>query len=186
MASIFKIIPPRHLRQELLIKYHEGIGKGYLGFENFFQAHKTILLAAHEGINKFGMCKLRPLWFTKNNFSCAKRNVNSMAAGFPFESIAMDIVGPLPTTTRNNQYMLVVIDYYTRWPEAFTLQYQDAHSVAVRLISKIIFRYGAMYVIHTDQKKTNFESKLIAELCKLYDIKKSRTTLDHPQSDGQV
>ena len=103
-----------------------------------------------------------------------------MAAGFPFERIAMDIVGPLPKTQRNNRYMLVVIDYYTRWPEAFALEHQDAHSVLLRLISKIISRFGAPYVIHNDQG-TNFESKLIAELCKLYDIKKTRTRPYHLQ-----
>ena len=47
-----------------------------------------------------------------------KETLTSMAEGFPFERIEMDIVGPLPKTTRNNCYMLVVIDYYTRWPEA--------------------------------------------------------------------
>ena len=81
--------------------------------------------------------------------------------------------------------MLVVIDYYTRWPEAFALEHQDAHSVALRLKLKIISRYGALYVIHTDQG-THFESKLIAELCKMYDIKKTRTTPYHPQSDRLV
>ena len=73
-----------------------------------------------------------------------------MAAGFPFDRIAMDIVGPLLKTTRNNRYMLVVMDYHTRWPEAFALEHQDAHSVALRVISEIISRYGAPYVIHTD------------------------------------
>ena len=90
-----------------------------------------------------------------------KGTLTSIAAGFPFERIAMDIVGPLPKTQRNNRYMLGVIDYNTRWPEAFALKHQDAHSVALRVISEIISRYGAPYVIHTDQG-TNFESKLIA------------------------
>ena len=81
--------------------------------------------------------------------------------------------------------MLVVIDYYTRWPEAFALEHQDADSVALRLISEIIFRYRAPYLIYTDQG-TNFESKLIAELCKIYDIKKTCTMTYHPQSDGLV
>ena len=49
-------------------------------------------------------------------------------------------------------------------------------------MSEIISRYGAPYIIHTNQG-TNFDSKLIAELCKLYEIKKTRTTLYHPQSD---
>ena len=108
-----------------------------------------------------------------------------MAPGFPFKRIAMDIFVPLPKTTRNNRQMLVVIDYYTRWPEAFALQHQDAHSVALRLISEIISHYVAPYIIHTDQG-TNFESKLIAELFKLYDIKKTRTTPYHQQSDRLV
>ena len=112
-----------------------------------------------------------------------KETLTSRAAGFPFERIAMDIVGPIPKTTRNNRYMLVVIDYYTRLPEAFALEHQDAHLIELRLISEITSRYGAPYVIHTDQS-TNFESQLIAELCKLYDIKKTRTTPYHPQSDG--
>ena len=77
----------------------------------------------------------------------------------------MDIVGPLPKTQRINRYMLVVIDYYTRWPKGFALEHHNAHSVALRLISEIISRYGAPDVIHTDQG-TNVESKLIAELCK--------------------
>ena len=95
----------------------------------------------------------------------------------------MDIVRPLPKTTRNNQYMLVVIDYYTRWPEAFALEHQDSHSVALRLISEIISRYDAPYVIHTDQG-TNFGSKMIAKLCKMYESRKRvprRTT--HSQMD---
>ena len=107
-----------------------------------------------------------------------------MAAGFPWERIAMDIVGPQPNTLRNNRYLLVVIDYYTRWPETFALENQDAHSVAIRLISDIISRYGAPYIIHSDQG-TNFESKLIAELCKLYEIKKTRH-YDVPPTIGQT
>ena len=95
----------------------------------------------------------------------------------------MDIVGPLPKTQRNNRYMLVVIEYYTRLPEAFALEHPNAYSVALRLISEIISRYSAPYVIHTDHG-TNFESILIAELCKFYDIKKSRLTPYYSQSDG--
>ena len=44
-----------------------------------------------------------------------------MAAGFTFKRIAMDIAGPLPKTQRNNQYILVIIDYYAQWPEALAL-----------------------------------------------------------------
>ena len=63
--------------------------------------------------------------------------------------------------------------------------HQDFYLISLRLISKIISRYGARYIIHIDQV-TNFKSKLVTELCKLYDIKKTRTTSYHPQSYGLV
>lgn len=93
-----------------------------------------------------------------------------MAANFPFERFTKHVVGLLPNTAQNNRNMLVVIDNYTRWLEAVNLEHQDAHSVTLRLISKIISGYGAPYVIYIAQG-TNFESKLNSQLCNLYDIK---------------
>ena len=181
-----RVIPPKHLRQDLLRTYHEGIGGGHLGFEKTYLKLKERFYWPKMKEDTKLMCY--------NCMRCGARKCTNhalraalvpMAAGFPFERIAMDIVGPLPKTLRNNRYLLVIIDYYTRWPEAFALEHQDAHSVAIKLISDVIARYGAPYIIHTDQG-TNFESKLVSELCKLYDIKKTRTTPYHPQSDGLV
>ncbi|GFS61308.1 retrovirus-related Pol polyprotein from transposon 412 [Trichonephila clavipes] len=39
--------------------------------------------------------------------------------GAPFERIAFDILGPLPRTASGNKYLLVVMDYFTKWPEVY-------------------------------------------------------------------
>ena len=39
-----------------------------------------------------------------------------------FEILGMDIMGPFPETERGNQYILVLVDYLIKWPEAFPLQ----------------------------------------------------------------
>ena len=62
----------------------------------------------------------------------------------------MKIVKSLLKTQRNNRYMLVVIDYYTRCPAAFAFEHLYAYSVAIRLISKIISCYKSLYVIQAD------------------------------------
>ena len=52
-------------------------------------------------------------------------------------------------------------------------------------MSEFICRFGVPRQLHSDQG-TNFESKVFAEVCRLLDIEKTRTTPLHPQSDGQV
>ena len=117
MTSSSKIIPPRHLRQEILIKYHEGIGGGHLGLDKtFVKLKERFYWPRMKEKAKLTCANCVRCGARKITTHTLKGTLTSMAAGCPFERIAMDIVGPLPKTQRNNRYMLVVIDYYTRWP----------------------------------------------------------------------
>ena len=102
----------------------------------------------------------------------------------PFYRIAMDIVGPLPRSRSGNQFILVVCDYATRYPEAFALKSIDAEHVAEALVT-LFARVGVPKEILTDQW-TNFTSKLLAELYRLLHVKAVRTSPYHPQTDGLV
>ena len=46
----------------------------------------------------------------------------------------MDLVGPLPRTKFNNRHTLVVMDYTTRWPEAFPLSTTESRAIADELL----------------------------------------------------
>ena len=67
----------------------------------------------------------------------------------PFQRIAIDFVGPLPLTNNRNRYILVCIDYATRYPEAIPLKNQEAETVVDALIS-IFFRVGVPKELLTD------------------------------------
>ena len=97
----------------------------------------------------------------------------------------MDILGPLPLTPRGNRYVLVVTEYFTKWTESYAIPNQEAETVAEKLVSEFVCRFGVPRELHSDQG-TNFESKVMTEVCKLLDIEKTRTSPLHPQSDGQV
>ena len=101
------------------------------------------------------------------------------------ERVALDIIGPLPTSKRGNKYILVITDYFTCWVEAFSLPNQEALTVAQTVYNEWICRFGAPVAIHSDQGR-NFESSMFAELCLLLGIHKTRTSPYHPQSDGLV
>ncbi|XP_056020434.1 uncharacterized protein LOC130054495 [Ostrea edulis] len=61
----------------------------------------------------------------------------------------------------------------------------EAQTVAKIVTNEVICRFGCPVTIHSDQGR-QYESFLFAEVCKLLQIRKTRTTSYHPQSDGMV
>ncbi|GBM89897.1 hypothetical protein AVEN_172172-1 [Araneus ventricosus] len=66
--------------------------------------------------------------------------------------MALDILGPLPVTTKGNRYVLVLMDYFTKWPEAIPIPDQEASTVADELVRAWISRYGVPMILHSDQE----------------------------------
>ncbi len=102
----------------------------------------------------------------------------------PFESIGMDLIGPLERYARGYRFALVLVDYATRYLEAVPLRSISAKSVAEALF-RIISRVGIPKEILTDQG-TAFMSRTLNELYGLLGIKSIRTSLFYPQTDGLV
>ena len=79
--------------------------------------------------------------------------------------------------------VLIIMDHFTRYAQAFVTASQQAPVVAKILWDKFFMYFGLPEKILTDQGR-NFESKLIAELCLLTRTKKLRTTPYRPQTNG--
>lgn len=58
----------------------------------------------------------------------------------------IDLVGPLPTTARGNKYIVTLVDYFSKWPEAEALPNRSAKSV-VLFLYKMRSRYMYMDVL---------------------------------------
>ncbi|KAL5506599.1 hypothetical protein EMCRGX_G008281 [Ephydatia muelleri] len=74
----------------------------------------------------------------------------------PLQRVAMDIMGPLPETSRGNKYILVIADYFTKWSEAYPIPNMEAITVAKCLVNEFICRFGVPEQLHSDQGR-NFE-----------------------------
>ncbi|GBN01732.1 hypothetical protein AVEN_55632-1 [Araneus ventricosus] len=70
--------------------------------------------------------------------------------GVPFERMALDVLGPLPVTKKGNQDVLVLMDYFTKWPEAIPIPDKVASTVAEELVRAWISRYGVPMILHSD------------------------------------
>ena len=97
--------------------------------------------------------------------------------------VAVDIL-EVPVSSRNNRYLLVVQDYFTKWADAIPLRDQTANRITEELM-KLFATYGQPESLHSDQGR-NFESAILRQTLDAFGIKKSRTTAYHPQGDGLV
>ena len=103
----------------------------------------------------------------------------------PFKRVAVDLVGEIfPASSRGHRYILTVVDYATRYPEAVALKNISTISVAEALVS-IFFRVGIPQEILSDQG-TQFTSNLMKEVGRLLSMKQLTTTPYHPQCNGLV
>ena len=102
-----------------------------------------------------------------------------------FDRVAVDVLGPFKPSSRQNRYIVVFSDYLTRWCEAFPVPSVEAFVIARLLVDEIIARLGAPRVLLSD-RGTNFLSRLVAEVCKIFQIQKVHTSSYHQQTDGLV
>ena len=121
----------------------------------------------------------------KTQLKTKRGPMQTMQVGYPMERIATDILGEFPVTDKGNRYILVVSDYFTKWTEAFPMPNMEAQTVAKLIVEEVICRFGVPVSIHSDQGR-QYESLLFSEVCKHLQIRKTRTTPYHPQSDGMV
>jgi len=97
--------------------------------------------------------------------------------------VTMDILSGLPTADDGSKYLLVVVDAFTKWVEAYPLPDQEAATCITAVYNGMFSRFGLPRQLHSDQGR-NFESQLVTKLCNITGVYKTRTTAFHPRSDG--
>eukprot|EP00745_Piridium_sociabile_P016607 TRINITY_DN2466_c0_g1_i7.p1 TRINITY_DN2466_c0_g1~~TRINITY_DN2466_c0_g1_i7.p1 ORF type:complete len:1403 (+),score=222.61 TRINITY_DN2466_c0_g1_i7:99-4307(+) len=103
----------------------------------------------------------------------------------PFGTVGIDIIGPIiPRALSGNRYVLVMVDFATRYPEATPLKNIDTETVAEALFA-MWARTGIPEKVLTD-RGTQFMSSVMREVHRLLAIRGLRTTPYHAQCNGLV
>ncbi|QQP52897.1 Galactose-1-phosphate uridylyltransferase [Caligus rogercresseyi] len=121
-----------------------------------------------------------------------KTNIQPFYAGGRFQTIHLDIVGPLPPVEIPGQaaflpykYILTCIDRATRWIEVCPLTDITATTIAHAFIYTWISRFGVPLYVITDRGR-QFESELFHHLSIMVGFHRIRTTSYHPQTNGMI
>jgi hypothetical protein len=106
----------------------------------------------------------------------------SVQAGFPFQRISIDFVGPLAASSKGNKYILTVKDCLTRWIEAFPIVAATALETVDILVKEIFCRYGVPEIIRSD-RGNQFTSNLFHSVAREYSIQVTTTPAYNPKSN---
>ncbi|KAK9050039.1 hypothetical protein SSX86_030992 [Deinandra increscens subsp. villosa] len=115
----------------------------------------------------------------------AKNELIPVTSAWPFQKWGMDIVGPFPVASGGVKFLIVAIDYFTKWVEAKPLANISGKQVKRFVWEHIVCRFGLPLYIITDNGQ-QFAGNPFAEWCEELHINQVFTSVAHPQANGQV
>nr|GEX69741.1 reverse transcriptase domain-containing protein [Tanacetum cinerariifolium] len=130
--------------------------------------------------------------FVKNCDSCQRQGKISQHDEMPQNSIqiyeifdvwGIDFMGPFPSL-RGNKYILVAVDYLSKWVEAKALPTNDAQ-VVCKFLKSLFSRFGSPRAI-ISYHGTHFYNDQFAKVMLKYGVTHRLSTASHPQTSGQV
>lgn len=179
-VKLGKTIPSIESRKGILLEYHE---------------------IAHEGASKMYIRCIRDNIFWPNlrqdcqniaqscikclRFTIQKQGFHpqiSVKGNLPMDHVALDLLGPLPTGSAGEKYILVLIDLFTRFIFLRALTNKTANGVASTLYC-IFCNFGHPRVIQSDNG-SEFINETIQELLKLFGSEHRKVVPYHPQGNG--
>lgn len=181
-----QLVAPRILQEKIFDQLHKERSSGHFGIERTTDLIKRRFY--WPGIDKCikrwcAQCDLCAR--CKPGPGIGKSPLQQFTASAPLQVVAIDILGPLPVTEKNNEYIIVIGDYFTKWKEAYAVPNHTAQTVADKLVIEVFTKLGCPEQIHTDQGP-EFQSNLFKLVCEKFGIEKTRTNPYRPQSDGLV
>ena len=177
-----RLYMPETRQRALFDETHSGV---YASHQRTAKIHAT--LSKHywwprmrRDIEKW--CKECIVCWERRAGNPTKVPLTPIPVGGPFDRVGVDIL-QMPKSGRRHQYVVVFIDYLTKWVEVYPTRDHTALTLARMLVEKFIPVHGVPREILSD-RGANFLSKLMTEVYRLIGTNKISTTAYHPQTDG--
>ncbi|GKA00087.1 reverse transcriptase domain-containing protein [Tanacetum coccineum] len=170
---------------DILTACHSGPTRGHYGanytakkvFDSGFY-WPTIYKDAHELVKNCDSCQRQGKISQRDEMP-----QNSIQVCEIFDVWGIDFMGPFPSS-RGNKYILVAVDYLSKWVEAKALPTNDAR-VVVKFLKSLFARFCTPRVIISD-RGTYFCNEKFAKVMSKYGVTHRLATAYHPQTSGQV
>nr|KYP66423.1 Gypsy retrotransposon integrase-like protein 1 [Cajanus cajan] len=120
-----------------------------------------------------------------NLIHASDAELHSISSPWPFALWGIDVLGPFPVANGQVKFLLVAVDYFTKWIEAELLVYISAANVWKFVWKNMVTRFGIPYAIVSDNG-LQFTDKKLNSFLEGLGIRHRFTSVEHPQSNGQA
>lgn len=178
-----QLVVPQEGRKQVMEECHDAPTAGHYGIDRTIS--KILARYYFTGMRKYVE------EYLKNCPQCQRyKATNLKPAGLlqtpaptqRFETIAMDLVGPLPESTEGYRWIYIVEDTASKWVEMFPLKQATAVTCAQLLINEIFLRYGTPRRMISDNG-VQFISDVMQQVAYFLEIQQSFTPFYHPESN---
>ena len=176
---------PRIYRETVIEQAHDHVTLGHVGTTKTLHQIRIRFFwpkmkqQVRQYVNSCHVCKAR-----KSPNKLPRAPMGKYLVGAPFERIHMDITGPYAETDEGFRYALCICDAFSKFAICVPIASMSAKEVCQAFIQNWCIFFGIPLEIHGD-RGTCFESEMLKELCTLLSIKKTRSTVRNPASNGQ-
>ena len=151
VLPIPQCVAPREIRRFILEQLHATRLSGHLGVTKTIDKVQQRFFWPNYRDDIILWCKQCVACAQKSKKGNTRAPMHHEEVGEPLQRVGIDIIGPLPRTAQGNAFILVIVDYYTRWIEAYCIPDQTAYTVADKFVSEFVSRYGVPQQVHSDQ-----------------------------------
>ena len=177
---------PKSLRKEVLRQCHDTRTAGHFYFWKTLNKVKKHFTWGGLSKDVQLYCQACHVCATRKNAGRHRRaEMRRYDVGLPMEEVAIDLMGPFPESDEGNKYVLVVVDSFSKWMEAYPIPNIEARTVAEKLVLEFFSRFGVPVQVKTDRGR-QFECELFKHMCLLLDVEHRMSTPFHPQGNSRV
>uniref|UniRef100_A0A2N9ITG6 Integrase catalytic domain-containing protein n=1 Tax=Fagus sylvatica TaxID=28930 RepID=A0A2N9ITG6_FAGSY len=118
----------------------------------------------------------------QNSKNAPPQYLHTMASPWPFSAWGMDVIGAItPKASNGHEFILVAIDYFTKWVEACSFKNVTQVAVTRFVKNNIICRYGMPEMLITDNA-SNLNNRMMDQLCQQFKIQ-HHNSAPYPSED---
>ncbi|OMH80608.1 Gag-Pol polyprotein [Zancudomyces culisetae] len=124
----------------------------------------------------------------RTNYSQRKaERLHPIIPNEPFKVWGLDVAGPMNPITKpeGNKYIIVAVDYFTKWPVALAVKAINAEVICTFITEMIIANFGVPKILITD-RGTHLSNEACARFNEFLGIEQKPVTAYRPSSNGQV